>query len=72
MIIVARKCPFTGKLNTMELPMTNREFDRALAKWDNGALIQHAFPMLTADQREFVKSGITPEKWAELFGDEEE
>jgi hypothetical protein len=34
-----------------------------LAAYENGALIQVAFPHLDADQREFLKSGITPQEW---------
>jgi hypothetical protein len=26
--------------------------------------------MLNADQREFIKTGITPEMWAKMFGED--
>ena len=70
MLLLERKCPFTGTFNTMELPLTHREYDRGIAKWENGALIQVAFPTLTAEQREFIKTGITPETWANIFGED--
>jgi hypothetical protein len=35
-------------------------------------LIQDAFPNLTPDQREFFKTGYTPEDWARLFPEEDE
>ena len=69
MILLERKCPFTGVFNTMELPLTHREYDRGVAKWEAGALIQNAFPMLNADQREFVKTGITPAVWDSMFSE---
>jgi hypothetical protein len=70
MLLLERKCPFTGTPNTMELPLTHREYDRALDKWEAGALIQVAFPTLTAEQREFIKTGITPEMWTKIFGED--
>ena len=35
-------------------------------------LIQHAYPMLSDDQREFILTGITPEEWAAAFPEDEE
>lgn len=69
MILVERKCPFTGALNTMQLPMTAAEYNRAIAKWEGGTLIQNAFPTLNAGQREFVKTGITPAVWDSMFSE---
>lgn len=71
MILLERKCPFTGVVNTMELPLTHGEYDRAMNLWEDGALIQNAFPTLNAEQREFVKTGITPEMWTKIFGEDE-
>jgi len=31
--------------------------------WIQGTLIQNAMPYLTADQREFLISGLTPDEW---------
>lgn len=69
MITYEAKCPFTGEWNSMELPLTEQEYERGIAKWQNGAYIQVAFPTLSAEQREFIKTGITPAKWAEIFGE---
>jgi hypothetical protein len=63
-----RISPFTGKTNTLELPIGEHDFRVALAKWQDGAMIQDAFPMLDAGEREFVKTGILPDEWAETFG----
>jgi hypothetical protein len=35
-------------------------------------LIQDAFPTLTADEREFILTGITSEEWDEIFPEEDE
>lgn len=71
MIIVTRECPFTGQMNSMELPITPWEFEAGYDAWKNGAYIQDAMPTLNADQREFIKTGITPQKWAEIYGEDE-
>lgn len=64
---IVRRCPFTGKFNKMDLPITEGQISR----WESGVLIQDAFPNLDADQREFIKTGITPEVWDKMMGGEE-
>jgi hypothetical protein len=34
-----------------------------ISRWRTGELIQDAMPNLSADDREFIKTGITPEEW---------
>lgn len=72
MITLEMKCQMTGKVGTMDLPLTHREYERAWEKWEAGTLIQDAFPTLTADQREFIKTGMLPETWVNLFDGGEE
>jgi hypothetical protein len=67
-IAITRKSLFSGVTRTRELNITQTQIDAYL----NGALIQDAFPQLSADDREFIKTGITPEEWDALFGGEEE
>ena len=43
-----------------------------LAAYEDGALIQSAFPYLTSEQRELMLTGLTDDMWGEMFGDEEE
>ena len=43
-----------------------------LAAYEDGALIQDAFPYLTIGQRELILTGISDEMWGDMFGDEEE
>jgi hypothetical protein len=64
---VTRVSPFSGKSHTMEIDIDPRGFSR----WKAGEMIQVAMPELTADEREFLMTGITPEEWAETFGEEE-
>jgi hypothetical protein len=54
----------------MEIPLSHLEFEKRSILWQSGMLIQDAFPMLSADEREFIKTGITPEEWEEMFGED--
>lgn len=56
--------------NRIEVRMNFHEFDQAWFNWVmKGQLIQNAFPNLTADQREFMMTGITPKEWKLIFGE---
>jgi hypothetical protein len=56
------------QFNTTEVMEVAEGFD----KWNQGALIQNAFPMLDAGEREFLLTGMTPYEWRSIFGSEEE
>lgn len=64
---ITRISPFSGKENTQELDITMLEH----MKWVEGTVIQHAMPRLTADEREFVMTGILPAEWDSMMGEEE-
>lgn len=69
MIQVTRRSPFSGKLHTMELPISQEMLDI----YEGGkVLLQNAFPMLTRAEREFIKTGITPSEWKKMLPEEEE
>jgi hypothetical protein len=61
---IKKRSPFSGKVHVMDLPITQIQIDR----YQEGELIQNAFPNLTAGQREFILTGITPEEWEATFG----
>lgn len=65
---ITRKSPFSGIENTRDISVTEEQ----LTSWNNGVLIQSAMPNISADDREFIMTGITPEEWNETFSDEEE
>ena len=58
-MLIIRRSPFTGKLNTLDLPVTTEQLEARKA----GALVQDAFPHLDADQREFLITGLAPGEW---------
>ena len=64
---VTMKSALSGKENSMELDITPAQ----LKDWQSGTLIQRAMPNLTANEREFLMTGITREEWDELFPDED-
>tara|TARA_R100000773_G_scaffold26228_1_gene22837 strand:+ start:3437 stop:3646 length:210 start_codon:yes stop_codon:yes gene_type:complete len=55
----------SGELNSMELDVTQDQLNR----WQGGELIQDVFPHLNVDEREFIKTGITPQEWSDTFGE---
>jgi Na+-transporting NADH:ubiquinone oxidoreductase subunit NqrF len=63
-MLIKRKSPFSDKVNEMEIAVTEEQ----LADWRAGTLIQNAMPNLTADEREFIMTGITAEEWEATFG----
>jgi hypothetical protein len=66
---LVKKSMNSGKLCGMELPITQEELDNYYA---GGNMIQSVFPHLTADQREFILTGITPEEWEEMFAEDDQ
>ena len=62
---ITRVSTISGKSNTLDLNVGQHQIDA----WKNGMLIQDAMPDLTVNEREFIKSGITPEEWDLTFGE---
>lgn len=56
------KCKKTGKPYEVIVPA------QGLFNYNQGMLIQNAFPDLSADDREFLMSGLSPEGWKLVFG----
>ena len=65
---ITKQCMLTGDTNTMDIPVTQDQLD----SWTNGMLIQEAMPNLTAEHREFIMTGTTPEVWTKNFSEVEE
>lgn len=63
-MLVTKKSSISGKINSMELPITEAQ----LKAHQNGEFAQDVFPTLSAEEREFLISGITPNEWNEMFG----
>lgn len=59
-------CMVCGRTSTLRVPVEGIEAYR------QGALIQNAFPMLTADEREMLMTGTHPDCWDSMFEDDED
>ena len=64
-MLIEQESPFSGNKNVMDIDVTEEQ----IASWQGGQLIQEAMPNLSANEREFIKTGITPEEWENTFGD---
>lgn len=64
---ITRISMYSGIMRSRMLDITEEQ----LAAYDNGVLIQNAFPNLTDEEREFFMTGITRNEWIEMFSDEE-
>jgi hypothetical protein len=68
LMLVVRTSMVSGKVREKDLDITEEQ----ILAYNNGALVQDAFPNLNADDREFLMTGITPDEWDSLWGSEEE
>ena len=70
---ITKTSPFTDRTHTMEFDIYEQdEFESRLLAWRRGEkLIQEAFPELTDNAREFIKTGITAEEWVKYMGEDE-
>ena len=63
---VSTRCPFCGK--KQEVLVNEKDY----ILWQDGELAQIAFPYLTAEEREILISGICPQCWNDMFGQDED
>ena len=60
-MLITRTHPFTCAVNTRYLEVTQAQLDA----WESGMMIQDAMPNVSADDRDFIKTGITV--WDDIF-----
>jgi len=66
-VMVRRTCQVTSKLHAFEVQIQD------YLNWAGGKqLIQDAFPYLTQEQREILKTGFTNAEWELVFPEEED
>lgn len=65
-VCIITACPFCGKGN--EVWANEDDY----WDWQDGELVQNAFPYLSADEREMLISGICPECWGKMWGEDDE
>ena len=64
---IIRTSRISGNTNVMDIDITQAQ----LAAWVDGSLIQDVMPDISADEREFIMTGITPDEWNAMFGEDE-
>jgi len=62
-MIITRTSTLSGHISSMDIDVTLEQ----MASWEQGELVQNAMPNLSADEREFIMTGITPTEWDEMF-----
>ena len=62
---LVRASDFTGEVNSMILNVTEKQVDDY---FEGKGYIQTIFPDLSASEREFIKTGCTPDEWKNIFG----
>lgn len=66
---ITRASIISGHIHTMEIDVTEEQ----LRRWRSGeAYIQDIMPNISADEREFIMSGITPAEWDAMFLEEDD
>lgn len=63
---ITRRSGISGIVRTKNIPITQEQYDA----WNAGLLIQDAMPNISADEREFIMTGITSEEWDDMFGED--
>jgi hypothetical protein len=66
-MLVTRRSRYSNITRMWDMDVTQEQLD---AYFDGKGLVHEIFPQLTADEREFIMTGITPEEWDELFFDD--
>jgi len=62
-MLIYRTSTLSGNASSMNIDVTLEQ----MASWEQGELVQNAMPNLSADEREFIMTGITPAEWNEMF-----
>lgn len=60
-LIISGNCKVTGEEYKIMVPK------KGYYDWQAGDLIQNAMPSVSKEDREFLKSGISPKGWEQLF-----
>ena len=64
---ITRQSMISGETRTKEIDVTQEQLDDY---YIHGMLLQNAMPNLSADDREFIKTGIVDGEWAGLYADD--
>ena len=63
---IVRTSRISGNTNVMDIDITQAQLDA----WVDGSMLQDVMPDISADEREFIMTGITPDEWDAMFGED--
>lgn len=61
-----------GQNKVLEVQHSLQDINQGFYYWMQGKKVQEAFPFLTADEREFLMTGITKEEWDKICNEDVE
>lgn len=67
-MLIKRKSFATGVVREIDIDVSAEQ----MADFEGGSLVENAFPQLSADDREFILTGITADEWKDLFNGDDE
>ena len=62
-MLVRKTSILSGVERVREMDVTQEQLQR----WASGEKVQNVFPHLSADDREFIMTGVTGEEWEEFW-----
>ena len=70
---IVRTSRISGNTNAMNIDITQEQLNAWVSRERGmyGSLIQDIMPNISADEREFIMTGITPDEWNAMFGEDE-
>lgn len=63
-MLITKVSLFSGKENTLDINITEDQLQEYLS---SDKYIQNVLPHLSAEHREFLMTGITPQEWNKMF-----
>ena len=58
-MIITKTSMLSGNNSSMDIDVSQDQLDL----WQGGSLIQNVMPDLSADEREFIMTGVTAKEW---------
>ena len=58
-MLITKTSMLSGNTSSMDIDVSQDQIDL----WQGGSLIQNVMPDLSADEREFIMTGVTAEEW---------
>ena len=68
-MLISMRNPFSKEVNTLDINITKEQYNRFIEGKEN---IQTIMPKISADEREFLITGMLPGEFDQLFSDDDE